>query len=509
MGNNCMRKEMKMEKNRNVEYSGRRRRRKSSTVPGSIFTLILLVLVAVFDYLLISSQMLSSNILLPVIIVLFLLVLLVFGLTRRTRKKRFGVGIFIGILMAIVLIYGIVALAKVTGTLSKITSSNTQVTYVGLYVLTDDTAESLSDVADDTFGILSELDRTNTDEALADIEDELGAAPATAEYSGLTALVDALYAQECRVIVLNDAYLDVISEMDGYENVEERIRELYVVKVETESDNTTSGSASDRQFVVYISGIDSRNGLTAKSRSDVNILAVVNRDTHQILLVSTPRDYYVELSISNGQKDKLTHAGIYGVEVSMDTLAMLYDCDVDYYFRVSFDGFEDIVDALGGITVYSEYAFNSSLSSYSYTQGYNDLDGEAALYFVRERYSFSEGDRQRGKNQMAVIQAIVDKAISPDILRNYSSLLSAVEGNFETSVSYDLIASIVSEQLSDGESWNITSYSVDGTGAYEVPYSMSSSAYVMIPDEETVATAKEKIQAVLSGEDPDATEDTE
>ncbi len=486
---------------RNDAYTRKKKKKKGSTVPGSIFTLILLALVAVFDYLLISSQMLGSNILLPVILVLFLVVLIVFGLTRRTRRRiRFGLGVIIGVLAAIVLLYGIVALAQVTGTLSKITSGGKQTSYVGLYVLTDDEAQSLSDVADDTFGILESLDRTNTDGALEEIADDLGAEPTTAEYDGLSSLVDALYAQECRVIVLNSAYIDVLAEMDGYEDVEDRIRELDMIKVETETEVTSSGSASNRQFIVYISGIDSRNGLTAKSRSDVNILAVVNRDTHQVLLVSTPRDYYVELSISNGQKDKLTHAGIYGVQVSMDTLAMLYDCDVDYYFRVSFDGFEDIVDALGGISVYSEYAFNSTLSGYSYSQGYNDLDGEAALYFVRERKAFSEGDRQRGKNQMAVIEAIVDKAISPSILRNYSSLLSAVGDNFETSVPYDLIASVVSEQLSDGESWNIVQYSVDGTGATEIPYSMSSYAYVMVPDENTVATAKEKIQAVLDGE---------
>ncbi len=182
----------------------------------------------------------------------------------------------------------------------------------------------------------------------------------------------------------------------------------------------------------------------------------------------------------------------------METLEMLYDIEVDYYFRVNFEGFEDIVDALGGITVYSDYTFTSTHGGYSFVAGYNDMNGAEALSFVRERYAFSEGDRQRGKNQMAVIKAIINKAISPDILRNYSSLMSAVSDSFETSIPYDLIASLVNDQLSNGGSWDVVTYSVDGTGDYQVPYSMSTSAWVMIPDEDTVDTAKELLTQIYA-----------
>lgn len=256
---------------------------------------------------------------------------------------------------------------------------------------------------------------------------------------------------------------------------------------------------------MYLSGIDSRSGLISKSRSDVNILAVINPDTRQVLLVSTPRDFYVPLPISNGVPDKLTHAGIYGVDVSIGTLEMLYGIDIDYYFRVNFSGFERIVDALDGVTVYSDVAFTSSKYSspdktYYFTEGRNDLDGAAALVFARERYAFSDGDRRRGEHQMAVIKAVMEKAMSPTLLTNYTAIMESVSGSFETSMPYEKIAELVRNQLDNGGSWNIVSASVNGTNDYRVPYSLSTEAYVMIPDQATVDAAKLKIQQVYDGE---------
>ena len=235
----------------------------------------------------------------------------------------------------------------------------------------------------------------------------------------------------------------------------------------------------------------------AKSRSDVNILASVNTATHKVVLISTPRDYYVPLSISGGAKDKLTHAGIYGIDVCMDTMAMLYGVDVDYYFRVNFTGFEDIIDAIGGVTVNSDYAFTAG--GYSYVQGENQMDGAKALSFVRERHSFAEGDRQRGKNQLALIRAVIQKAMSPEWLVNYNSVMDSLSDSFETSVPYDLISKTIRNQLSTGGSWSVSTYSVDGSGDSQVPYSMSQKAYVMVPDQSTVDTAKQMIQDLYDG----------
>ena len=252
---------------------------------------------------------------------------------------------------------------------------------------------------------------------------------------------------------------------------------------------------------IFISGIDSRSGLVAKSRSDSNIIATVNTATRQVLLVSTPRDYFVPLSISGGQRDKLTHAGIYGINVCMDTLGMLYNEDINYYFRINFAGFEQLINALGGVTVYSDYDFDSkNETGYHFNQGENYLNGEQALVFSRERYAFKEGDRQRGKNQMAVIKGVINKALSPELLKNYSSVLSSIQGCFETNISYEEIARLLQQQLNNGGDWNIVSYSVNGTGDTQKPYSMSQKAYVMIPDESTVQKAEAMMKKVRDGE---------
>ena len=296
-------------------------------------------------------------------------------------------------------------------------------------------------------------------------------------------------------------------EMEGYEDIRERLREVTVTHVETEvpqtaaSDQETASSGDQTVFAVYISGVDTRSTqLIANSRCDVNILAVINADTRQVVLISTPRDYYVPLSISDGVPDKLTHAGIYGVQVSMDTLSMLYDTPIEYYFRVNFTGFKDIIDALGGVTVVSDYTFDTkNVAGYHFDEGENYMDGDAALAFCRERYAFATGDNQRGKNQLAVIQGVLNKCLSTDMLLHYTDVLSAVEDSFETSVPYDVISSLVRSQISDNSSWNIVSYSVTGTGDRQVPYSMSQSVYVMVPDESTVETAKSLIQTVRDG----------
>ena len=270
---------------------------------------------------------------------------------------------------------------------------------------------------------------------------------------------------------------------------------------QTSSDTSAKDDAvTDEVYTIFVSGIDTRGGMTASSRSDVNIILTLNATTKQILMVSTPRDYFVPLSISNGVPDKLTHAGIYGVNVCMDTLDMLYDIDINYYFRLNFAGFEQIIDALGGVNVNSDYDFDSgNTTGYHFNKGENHLNGEQALVFARERYAFKEGDRQRGRNQMAVIQGVVDKATQPAFLKNYLSVLDSLDGAFETNVPYDVMASLVRKQLGEGGSWQVLSYSVDGTGDTQKPYSMSSKAYVMIPDQNTVDKARVLMKKVREG----------
>ena len=270
--------------------------------------------------------------------------------------------------------------------------------------------------------------------------------------------------------------------------------------------NAEANKITKEPFVVYLSGVDTRGDLTDKARSDVNIIAAVNPVTKQVVLINTPRDYYVDLAGTNS-KDKLTHAGLYGVQTSMDTLGNLYGVDVQHYIRINFAGFINIIDALGGVDVYSDQAFTSVGSPGYYdpttfVEGWNHLDGKAALAFARERHAFKTGDVQRGINQMKVIDAMLNKIKSPALLMGFTKILDAVSDSFVTSLSQNQISALVRMQLSDFAEWNIERYTVTGSsGSSTKCYSAKGQKlYVMKPDEASVAKAKEMIAAVMGGE---------
>ena len=445
-------------------------------------------------------------------------------LTWRTRPHiRFMAGALLGLLLTAGLLIAAVAVGRTVATMRAITGRSGELVDVGFYVRAEVPRQTLDPADHLTYGILEDLDRSATDGAMQEAFDEFGDMLAYKGYDGLPGLVEALFSEEVDAIIMNTAYLEVLEEMEDYSDIRSRIRQVRLSHVTVEApeksappedalvgnvrDDVTprtvrEGDETEAEpegeiFTIFISGIDNRGELIPRSRSDVNIIAAVNTATRQVALISTPRDFYVPLSISNGVPDKLTHAGIYGVQVSMDTLGMLYGVDVDYDFRVNVAGFVDIIDTLGGIEVWSDYDFKAG--KYEYTVGNNQMDGEKALAFVRERYAFNSGDRQRGKNQMAVIRACLKKCMEPEMLLRYNDLLTAAAGSFEASMPYDLLSGLVRRQLEEGGEWNVVSYSADGRGDSQVPYSMSQEAYVMVPDKTTVAAAKHMIAQVYGG----------
>lgn len=486
-----------------------------SRLPGILITILLTIALTLFMAILVKTKMLPGKLLLLAGGIFLLFTLCVCLLTRDARRPGSMItGSLMAMLLLIVLMIGTPYLTKAVNTLSSMTGVSVELADMGVYVKADSEIQNLADLTGKTVGIMDVLDRENTDKSLEEIQGEIGALNVT-EYAGLGEMVDGLLQDGVDAIVLNKAYLDLLTDMEGYTGAVDQMREIHSHQTETilEVQNTKKDGWSimdlfggedeeeeknDRVFSMYISGIDTYGSVSAKSRSDVNIIATVNLDTRQVLLVSTPRDYFVPLTISNGIPDKLTHAGIYGVDVSMGTLEMLYNTEIDYYFRVNFSGFSKIIDALGGVTVYSDYSF-SSVRGHYYSKGENHLNGDEALAFARERKAFSDGDRQRGKNQMAVIKAVIDKAMSPAILTGYADLMESVAGNFETSMPYDLIAELVRDQLENGGSWNIVTTSVTGSDSSGYTYS-AGNAYVMIPDQATVDAAIAKINQVKNGE---------
>ena len=487
-----------------------RRRRRNDWIPGAVITIIVIMLSVVFMGLLAMTKMVPTIYMLIIGIVLAVIAAIIWLLVWHTRYTgRFIGGTVLAVIMIAILAFGGFYINKTRSAISNISGETTEVTQMAVYVKSDDAADSVEATAGYTYGILSSLDRENTDGAVAHLNSEFGTEVQTKEYAGLTELADGILNGEVNAMLLNSGYLSVYEDMDGYTDFSTKIKEVGTVDVESTIQSAEESAPIEpittanggKVYTIYLSGIDTRGEMTAKSRSDVNIIATVNTDTHEILLVSTPRDYFVPLSISGGAPDKLTHAGIYGIDVCMDTLGMLYDIDINYYFRINFGGFVKVIDALGGITVNSDYDFDSkNILGYHFNKGENYVNGEQALIFARERYAFQEGDRQRGKNQMEVIRGVVKKALSPEILTSYSSILSSLDGCFGTNITYEEIAQILQQQLTNGGDWTIVSYSVDGTGATEKPYSMSQKAYVMVPNYDTVNKAKSLMEKVRNGE---------
>ena len=304
--------------------------------------------------------------------------------------------------------------------------------------------------------------------------------------------------EEAAILVSSTQYSILTEEIEDFKA---NTKIIYTAKhkVQTSTEvlkGDTKYSIGSGVFNVYISGIDTSGNITNVARSDANILATINTKTHEVLLTSIPRDYYVTLHEA-GAKDKLTHSGIYGINETVTTVEDLLETDINYYIRVNFTTVIKLVDKLGGIDVYSDYEFTRG--GYTFKKGYNHVNGDAALVFSRERKSFASGDNQRIKNQQHVIEAIIKKALNgTTILTKYTSILNALEGSFQTNINQGEISDLIKEQLESMSSWTIKTNSLTGTGATKTTYSMGSTPlYVMIPDENSVQEAKDKIDELI------------
>ena len=474
---------------------------------------LLICSLAIFARLMGTQMLTTTNLVLVMVALLVINGLHIFVQLplRRNKVGKLICGI-LAVLLSAGMIYGTVAADAVQSALNKISGVVVEKQVTAGSVMKEDEAEELGDTSGYTFGTLANRDLENTQKIVAAIKEGLGDIK-TKEYETPEAMVDALYDDEVQAIILNEGYLVLLSEQENYKDFSDRTRILYEHIIEQEiTPVKPSGSITKTPFVVYCSGSDERQSdINAKSRSDVNILAVVNPKSRQILLVNTPRDYYLPLA-RNGEMDKLTHAGLYGVQETMAVLDNLYGTETAYYGRISFWGLIDIVDALGGIDVYSDYAFTTGAGdvagyadrTYKYEKGWNHMNGIEALTFSRERYAFSDGDNQRGRNQMKVIQAIIEKAASPSVLANYQDLLSAVSDNLITNMTYDEISSLVKMMQKDGFSWNIQTMSArQGSGStLQTCYSMpSQKLYVMPPDYNYINTIRQVITQVMNGEE--------
>ena len=289
--------------------------------------------------------------------------------------------------------------------------------------------------------------------------------------------------------------LDILKEDN--EELYNKVRVIKKIKIELKTNSIKKNiNILNTPFNIYLSGIDTYGSITNVSRSDVNIVVSVNPKTKEILLTNIPRDYYVKLH-SFKEYDKLTHAGIYGVDESIFTLKDLLNTDINYYVKVNFSSVEEIVNAIGGIEVVSDYTFTSQ-DGYKYNKGKNKLNGKEALSFVRERKAFKDGDRQRGKNQEIVLTALINKVLSPSIITNYPKLLKSLDDKFMTNFTDEEISKFIKKQMKNNGSWKIESISLDGYDAYDYTYSYKKNKlYVMKQNVDSVSKAQEKISNVM------------
>ena len=439
--------------------------------------------------------------------IIAVILLLLFGITLATQLRKKGRhigGKFFSFFIMILLLFATYYIGKANGALGKISGGSYKVDNMVVAVLADDGADKIEDAALYTFGVQYAMSGDDVRSAVADINEKLGTEIQTVEYRSLSEQAQALHDGQVQAIIYNEGYTGILEE--AFENYSKNVKVIYQHSIKKELDNTAAQVEVKKDtFSVFISGIDVFGPIETNSRSDVNIVATINPTTHQILLTTTPRDYYVEIpGISGGQKDKLTHAGIYGVDASMRTLSQLYDTEIPFYARVNFTSLIEIVDQLGGVDVESEFAFTTSEDSglvMDVAQGTNHFNGQQALAFSRERQNIEGGDNQRGKNQQAVITGLIKKMISPAMLVNANGIINSVSGNVETNMSQDQIQDLIKDQLAQGKAWNIYSVAAAGTGDEQVCFSYGGGAlYVMQPDQASVDTIRSLIDRVENGE---------
>ena len=361
---------------------------------------------------------------------------------------------------------------------------------------------SISDVSELTnVQAPTSADESNINALIANIKSEKGVELTVDPVDSYQSAYENLINGSSQAMVLNSSYSSLLEL--SYNDYESNLKTIYTYKIKKAIEDTAK-TTDKNVFNIYISGIDTSGAVSTVSRSDVNLILTVNMNTHKILMTTTPRDSYVRIPDGGAdQYDKLTHAGIYGIETSVKTLENLYDIPINYYARLNFTSFVKLINALGGVTVYNDQAFTSLHGNYNFGVGNINLtSGEEALSFVRERYSLEHGDYDRGNNQLKVIQAIVEKLTSFQSVSNYSDVISTLQDSIQTNMPLNTMMSLVNEQLDSGKTFIFSSQEVTGTGStgqltsYAMP---NASLYMIQLDDASVAKASQAIKNVMEG----------
>ena len=440
-----------------------------------------------------------------IIIALLILLVAFFGIIYSgekkskdgTSSKRSVIIKIISLLLSITLVFGCTMLIRSDNFINKVSDAVGQQYVVSVIALKDSDIDKKS-LAEKKFGVCYEKDSKTLTTALADMENEIGEQEYI-KYDTYIKLADALYNKEVDCIVVGEQFRNQLQA--NHENFDGETKIIASYSYDAKLEVTTKKTdVTEKAFSVYVTGIDIYGSLNTVSRSDVNLIVTVNPKTKQILMTSIPRDCEINLH-SNGELDKLTHTGNYGTAETINTIQDLLDMEINYFVRTNFSGMTNIVDALGGITVESDEEFDTLHGNYHIVKGINEMDGDKALCFVRERKHLKAGYFARGRNQQKVLSALIDKALSPKIITNFDKILTALEGTFETDMTSSEIRSLLAMQLDDMADWNIINVQIEGEyyDCYETYSMYGTKSDVMKPFNSHIKRVRKLINKVEEG----------
>ena len=449
-----------------------------------IFTSILLLVRLVQTNIVPTKYLVAGGVIFFIIDLIFLTI----SLIRRYHVWK-TINIVLAVLLSAAFIFVSIVVKKSSDSISQLFQyKEITVTY---YVMVNKSSNfnKPEDLKDQSVGMMV----TNKDK-IQDHLKEFGT-----KYNTYTSIGELIYSIEDtnQAIVISKDYYEYINEEDA--NLVMNLRKIYEFNVvissnEVKKQAVESNIDTNNSFIVYLMGLDASGTLT-----DVNILIVVNPDTHKILLVHIPRDYYVQIDGTTGLKEKLTHAGFYDLNTQINTMSNIFNLEMNAYVKVGFKAVTTIVDDIGGIDVYSDTTFNTQYGTI--VRGNNHLNGNKALAFARQRKIYAGGDRHRGENQEAVLTAIIKKiSTNKNLLLKYDDLLNDLSPYLTTNINLEDAQAMIKKQINDMPTWSVESISVNGANSenYTASYPRQWT-YVMIPDQSTIDEARNKIMAVMRG----------
>ncbi len=469
---------------------------------GSLLYLLNLLVAFSLSFIIIYYKLLPSRIRLITIGTLILIQVLFGYLTFKKMKSKWFRYITNAFIIIILLASAYTTYALKTGmdSLEKITEEpmKEEIAF-SFVVLKDSEIKDLDTIAAAKVLKPTKQDQNNIDTYLKQITELKNTSISTVDCNDYVEGAKQIISDKSKVLLLNETYRSLIDEqVPGFS---EKTRIVAPNKISVETKPILKDVKSMDPFVMYISGIDTYGSLSSVSRSDVNLLLTVNPNTKKILIVSIPRDSYVPIAGGgNNEKDKLTHAGIYGISSSVQTLENLFDIDINYYTRINFSSLVTIVDVLGGIDIYNEQAFTSLHGNFKFPKGDIHLNGEEAISYARERYSLKEGDLDRGRNHEKILKAIIEKMLSPKILLNYADVLQVIMSSSETNIPKEKIIELVNNQLETSTSWRIDTTEVKGNSQSGLPsYAMPGwNLYMYVLEEGSISDVSGQIKGIIN-----------